>query len=109
LARAATADCIRFARWINSEAGDADIREDGFEALVLNLDGTIDWFGKDLEPLRYFAPMTIGSGGAMALGAMLAGKSPKQAVEIACQRDIKSGGDIVEISLVSEPKLEAVA
>lgn len=39
-------------------------------------------------------PSVLGSGGNIALGAMLAGKTPKEAVEIAASRDIESGGQI---------------
>lgn len=39
-------------------------------------------------------PAVTGSGGAIALGAMLAGATPAQAVAIAIQRDTGSGGQI---------------
>jgi 20S proteasome alpha/beta subunit len=54
------------------------------------------------------APVAIGSGREFAMGAMLAGKSPKDAVEIACQRDIYSGGDVVVME-PTHPPLKAVA
>jgi hypothetical protein len=44
-------------------------------------------------------PATLGTGGELALGAMLAGKTPKQAVEIAAQRDTDTGGTIVCLAL----------
>lgn len=40
-------------------------------------------------------PATLGTGGELALGAMLAGATPKRAVEIAVQRDVWSGGQII--------------
>jgi ATP-dependent protease HslVU (ClpYQ) peptidase subunit len=40
-------------------------------------------------------PAVLGSGGSIALGAMLAGKTPKEAVEIAASRDVETGGAIV--------------
>jgi ATP-dependent protease HslVU (ClpYQ) peptidase subunit len=44
-------------------------------------------------------PATLGTGGELALGAMLAGATPKQAVEIAAQRDTDSGGTIICLAL----------
>lgn len=44
-------------------------------------------------------PATLGTGGELALGAMLAGKTPKEAVEIAAQRDTDSGGTIICLAL----------
>ena len=92
-------DSIKFERWMGGAEAESVKLKDEFEALVLNIDGTIDWVGSDLEPLRYFAPMTIGSGAGIALGAMLAGKTPEEAVMIACQRDIKSGGTVTVVHL----------
>lgn len=44
-------------------------------------------------------PATLGSGGSLALGAMLAGATPKKAVEIAAMRDIETGGTIVALAI----------
>lgn len=66
-----------------------------FCALVLNADGLFYW-ASDLvaEPIeRGFH--AIGSGGNAALGAMLAGANVQKAVQIACQVDTSSGGDVV--------------
>ena len=40
------------------------------------------------------APVAIGSGRQLALGAMLAGQSPRASVAIAAQKDIFTGGTI---------------
>lgn len=44
-------------------------------------------------------PYAIGSGGQIALGAMLAGASPGMAVRIAGSRDYRTGGRITELLL----------
>lgn len=44
-------------------------------------------------------PAVLGSGGNIALGAMLAGRTPKQAVEIAATRDTETGGQILCLAL----------
>lgn len=62
-------------------------------------DGTITRYEGSLFGITTTAPAAIGSGREFALGAMLAGKPPKEAVEIACRCDVYSGGEI----LVMEP------
>lgn len=44
-------------------------------------------------------PVGIGSGSGPALGALLMGATPTQAVEIASVFDVYSGGDIIEMTL----------
>jgi hypothetical protein len=68
---------------------------DSFCCLVLNPEGLFYW-ASNLVPVpieRGFH--AIGSGGNAALGAMLAGANVKKAVEIACQVDTASGGEVV--------------
>lgn len=43
-------------------------------------------------------PATLGTGGEMALGAMLAGATPKRAVELAAKRDTDTGGSITVLA-----------
>lgn len=54
----------------------------------------------------YFFPVTppfaMGSGGALALGAMLAGATPEKAVLIAMEIDTQTGGSVQSV-LVKEP------
>jgi hypothetical protein len=45
----------------------------------------------------------------MALGAMLAGKSPAEAAKIACDRQVDCGGQITVLSHEPETELRAVA
>jgi hypothetical protein len=68
---------------------------DNFCALVLSKDGLSYWASNLVpEPIeRGFH--AIGSGGNAALGAMLAGANAKRAVEIACEVDTSSGGEVV--------------
>ena len=88
-----TTDCRKFQRYM-IEGGERPTLTDEFRALILNKDGTVDWIDKEWEPVRYVLPAAIGSGGELAQGAMLCGKSPAEAVEIACKFDRNSGGDI---------------
>ncbi len=56
-------------------------------ALVLSDRGLEEW-GASLRPMQVYDNFyAIGSGAALAMGAMEAGASAKKAVEIACKRD----------------------
>lgn len=70
-----------------------------FIAIVLRPDGRLDAFDKALVAVEYELPAAVGSGGQLALGAMLAGRSPAQAVEIAAQRDGPTGDVVLELEL----------
>lgn len=85
-------DCRRFAQWM--QGGDKPELSNDFSALILTLDGTVYYVGATLEPSEFIVPQALGSGGDFAIGAMLAGKSPRDAVAIAIERDTRSGGDI---------------
>ena len=87
-----TTECRKLIRWLRDggdkpEVGDA-------EAIVLNTDGTVEWWDKQFEPIQYVVPMAIGSGGDIAIGAMLAGVEPCEAVRLTMERDRSCGGDI---------------
>lgn len=84
--------------WLE-KGGELPKIEAGFHALVLSPDGTVQVHGNDEMPDDADVPAVLGSGGALALGAMLAGASPKRAVEIAAMRDPFTGGTITELSL----------
>lgn len=98
--------CERFARWM-MEGGEKPELDEDFCALVLNTDGSIDYYCRKFEPVRYQAPMAVGSGDDLAIGAMLAGKGPAEAVAIAIERDVRSGGDITVLELHPKAQLEA--
>lgn len=89
------ADAIKFREWMMyGQVTEPPTVDEGFGALVLNQDGSILSYGKDMTPCPWIAPAAIGSGDELAMGAMLAGASPERAVEIAMMRDRKSGGEI---------------
>ena len=87
-------DTVAFRAWMLG-GGDFPKLDDGFQALILNPDGTVDWCDKDNVLTTYPVPMAIGSGMDFALGAMDAGCTPEQAVVITCGRDKNCGGSIV--------------
>lgn len=66
---------------------------------MLRPDGTVYWIDKHNEPAEYLLPAAIGSGSEYAIGAMLAGKTPAEAVEIASKRDLTTAGTITALHL----------
>lgn len=73
--------------------------EDDFAILQLSGKGIWIW-DSTLRPVQMGTPYAaIGSGAPFALGAMLAGKSPRQAVEIAAKLDECTGPPIISVRL----------
>lgn len=70
---------------------------DAFAGLRLMPGGEVLYYDEDLRGTQVDLPAAVGSGGELAVGAMLAGASPKKAVEIAAQRDTTSGGRVREM------------
>jgi ATP-dependent protease HslVU (ClpYQ) peptidase subunit len=90
------------ADWLNAGADRVSypaLKDLGTQALVLNLDGTIDIYDSYSMgyPDRVDAPVAIGSGAAYAIGAMDAGASPLRAVELTALRDPFTGGANTEL------------
>lgn len=82
-----------FVDWLNN-GGEKPKLFGGFEALVLSPDGTCATFNEECQSCPQEVPAITGCGGPIALGAMLAGASPKRAIEIASMRDQATGGTI---------------
>jgi hypothetical protein len=82
------------AGWLN---GGEKPSLDDVEALQLMPDGELRYYHNGNGPSPAEAPAVLGTGGKLAMGAMLAGATPKEAVKIACSRDICSGGEIISM------------
>lgn len=81
-----------FLKWL--DGGDKPTDLDAFEALQVDDEGKVFNWQRRLQPVEVGTPAAIGSGGEYAMGAMMAGASPRKAVEIACELDTRSGGKI---------------
>lgn len=77
--------------------GDCPITSDRFCGLILQHDGSCLWVDHKGREEPTPLPCAIGSGQDYAFGAMDAGVGPIRAVEIACERDIYSGGKITSL------------
>jgi ATP-dependent protease HslVU (ClpYQ) peptidase subunit len=96
-------DCAKFVAWV--EAGmnlndrDELKDEDEFQALLLTHEGLFffegDWVACRIER-DYHA---IGTGGEAALAALMCGKNPRRAVEIAAKIDSGTGGPVTVLTL----------
>lgn len=69
------------------------------EVLWVRSPNDIVIFDQGLLEMSGYLPYAAGSGGAFALSALTLGKSPREAVELACKLDCFSGGDIDELIL----------
>lgn len=87
-------DAQRFRAWFDDRNA-AKPRLKEFQALALYADGRLEYWNEDMEPTEMQAPCSIGSGMDFALGAMMAGADPGEAVRIAATRDPFTGGDII--------------
>lgn len=72
---------------------------ESFAALSLRQDGLYELCSDGLELLVERGFLGVGSGGACATAAFMAGAEPFKAVQIACQIDVGSGGDVISHSL----------
>lgn len=83
-------ELIRYMR----DGGERPELSDDMHVLMLYTDGTVHLMNRRFVPVRVDVPNAIGSGADYAMGAMLAGATPEQAVQIAAQRDLFTGGKI---------------
>lgn len=74
--------------------------DDDFEAIVVASDGGIEWYDQTLRPVPLEQPFyAIGSGAAVAMGAMEIGGTAEQAVAAGIKWDAMSGGEVRAVKL----------
>lgn len=92
-------DCTRFIHWAAGKFSDKEPKwaeeegqEDSVIGLILNRDGIFLWTQGDPEPEKIEAEYyAVGSGGTAARVALKLGKTPAEAVALACEVDMYSG------------------
>lgn len=82
--------------FLNGESEEISLGEQ-FEAIILYADGRCECMDGDGRRYEQSTPCVTGSGGGLALAAMAAGKSPIEAVKIAAQFDMMTGGDVMHL------------
>lgn len=88
-----------FVQWCNTRQHQPFDGKDSMEALVLTPDGLIRCYDEHGRSYIAQAPQATGSGAAVAFGAMKAGATPAEAVEIAALYDTRTGGGVDAYSL----------
>ncbi len=79
-----------------------NMEDDNFEALVIKPDGSFRLYDEKGRSIEQSLPVALGSGAAVAYGAMDAGATAAEAVAIAIRRDIKSGGQVMSYTITED-------
>src|SRR5687768_11861660 len=88
-------DCEAFRQWLIGGQVGPRPRAKSLSVLHLQPDGTLLYYNQSGPGVVAEFPAAVGTGNELALGAMLAGASPKRAVEIAAERDPFTAGRIL--------------
>ncbi len=84
----------RYFAWVKGEIDEKPkFKSDDFTIISID-DREVYVMYDQLHRIRVGVPYAIGSGSEFAMGAMLAGKSPEEAVAIAIRLDKDSGGEV---------------
>jgi ATP-dependent protease HslVU (ClpYQ) peptidase subunit len=79
--------------------------DEGYSALVVTPSRQVLMYeGNTPIDMGSDVPMSVGSGSCFALAAMKAGASAEEAVKVACELDVYSGGEITVVQLEDEPE-----
>lgn len=85
--------------WLDAGAQGSPPKAKDFAAFVLKRNGEL-WYHTDRSvPVLTEAPNAVGCGEELAIGAMEAGASAQQAIEIASRRNTSTGGKITALHL----------
>ncbi len=101
-----TSDCMKMHRWIvEGEKRDAEPKiDDNSMALVIMTNGQVRHLDNCLIFYEIDAPFhALGSGAQIAMGAMAAGATATEAVEIACRFDTGSSGPVQTVRVTASP------
>ncbi len=93
-----------FCDWYRDQAGSVYPKlEEDFHALAIAPHGIAEYWDRLPYGVAAHAPVAIGSGKQIALGAMAAGKNAIEAVEIAKQHDCFTGGEVKHWEVKFDP------
>lgn len=91
--------CDAFRAWFADPSQPQPDLSDDFKAVIIDGTDRVTVYDGQFYPICLPVPYTIGSGREVALGAMLTGATPKQAVKAAISVDVYSGGTVREVKL----------
>ena len=79
--------------------------DEGYSALVVTPSRQVLMYeGNTPIDMGLDVPMSVGSGSCFALASMKTGASAEEAVKVACELDVYSGGEITIVQLEEEPE-----
>lgn len=79
--------------------------DEGYSALVVTPSRQVLMYeGNTPIDMGLDVPMSVGSGSCFALASMKTGASAEEAVKVACELDVYSGGEITVVQLEEEPE-----
>lgn len=88
--------------WLNG-GEKPQFKKADFSAIILKPNGDLVYLDEEMHKEPIFAPYAVGTGSQFALGALLHGATPEEAVEIACKLDSDSGGKVISMAPVNHP------
>jgi ATP-dependent protease HslVU (ClpYQ) peptidase subunit len=88
-----TSQCAQYLDYLKHGGEKPEL--ENFMALHLRRSGVFLVDDKTLNKLKVKVPYAIGSGGEIALGAMLEGASPEKACRQAIKRNVRCGGSVI--------------
>jgi hypothetical protein len=100
-------DVETWLKFLNGEICEISL-SDQSEALTLDHKGVVRFYDHNGRSYVQEAPAVLGSGEEVALGAMLAGASPRKAVEIAMKIDTNSGGAVDELAPIKPKSVKSL-
>lgn len=80
--------------WLESDQSEPFDSKGDFECMILYTNGTVKCMDGDGRAYECGSPQAIGSGAPVAYGAMAAGATPIEAVQIAAKYDIRTGAGV---------------
>jgi hypothetical protein len=89
----------RLPKWIAGGANPKKAPDGEWRCIVISATSCRIYSDDDLHGELSMLPAAIGSGQDFALGALFAGKSAQEAVEIAARLDVMTGGEIKSLPL----------
>ena len=94
----------KFIDWYRGDQKEYPQLGEQFAALVLYPDGFCEYWDDIGVGQPCGVPAAIGSGGEMAMGALMAGATPEEAIKVAIKLDEKTGGEIQTLGKMKRGK-----
>ena len=88
-----------YIKFLRNEEEDPPTLGDDFNAIHVSKKGCFLVCGNNYSKLKVDLPFAIGAGADYAVGAMMAGKTPKEAIQITAKKSTTTGGRITVLEV----------